>query len=259
MSTLEHKGRQSPAFFLSNGAVYAVIAWAAMLVSGGANLALAQSDTRDSVVTVTGAVEKPIRVNGPVKLSDAIKVAGGYREGAYPYGSLLLRRSDLQVGMTVCMASAAELLRMQLALSGGSELTGAGSLTAGIDLGQYIRIPISLSPGPTIAEAQADVTLVTGDILYVPFRPTSVAIISPGNDETVIVNYRPGWKADEYLNAADIKTNWSSNEFRIYLPNGDQDLLKLNLWNYELQVVPPGSVITSRDKKKKIDDSCLGL
>jgi polysaccharide biosynthesis/export protein len=161
-------------------------------------------------------------------LSDVIARAGGFRQDAYPYGSIFER---LQV------RELEEKNRAQLIAQAQQE---GGGLGAGIEdplakeasLAQWRdtlnklqntppvgRLVIHISTGNAWIHSPADIQLRAGDSIYIPKKPNFVMVQGAVYNQTGIA-FRPGKSADWYLHQAGGPTS-AADKKNVFIVRAD--------------------------------------
>jgi protein involved in polysaccharide export with SLBB domain len=140
---------------------------------------------RDLSVTIGGEVERPgaYLLAGGDRLSALIEKAGGYTDNAFLRGAVLLRRSAVPPQGKIL-----EELIARLDKEGGESPQDPGrkrEVMASLKkFSPRGRIPVSLTHLRLLKNSGRDIPLEDGDILTVPARPDTVAVIgnvrSPG-------------------------------------------------------------------------------
>lgn len=164
-----------------------------------------------------------------MKLSDVIKEAGGYTNGAYPEGLVLLRKStaDFQRQQLDRAATELEYALQQNTQSSASAAASGQTSSSAVQLqiqaqqaqlsalraqinGVLGRISIKMPKTlDALSQSNEDIQLENGDNIFVPRTPNFVQII--GNVfNPVTVAYRPGLKVKDYLALAGGPTQNSS-------------------------------------------------
>jgi len=215
-------------------------------------------------VTVSGALDGqsttyvPVGAGGSVTISQAIERAGGFREDAYPLGAMLLRRiPPLSVaprgGMAYADLSAGALEALQIAMTGPF---GGNTRKALVDVLRrergLVRLPVAVDPAMRRRFPERDLPLQAGDVLYVPQRPGTVAVIgavsAPGT-----VRFSTGRLVEDYLDEAGGLLDGARLEHAgVVLPSGQLRELALSPWKYQPQDIPPGSVVVVPYKNESL-------
>lgn len=237
----------------------AAVVWGALFSTGAAAYCVTGVDTEvalpSDAVTVAGALGGqstafvPVGDNGSVSIAAAIQRAGGLREDAYPLGAILLRRiPPLSVaprgGMAYADLSAGAMEALQIAMTGPF---GGETRKALIDVLRrergFMRMPVAVDPAMRRRFPERDLPLQAGDVLYIPQRPGTVAVIgavsAPGT-----IRFSTGRLVEDYLEeAGDLLDGARLEHAGVYLPSGQLRELALSPWKYQPQDIPPGSVV----------------
>lgn len=214
-------------------------------------------------VTISGAVITPGKyiISKGETLSSLIRKADGYREDAYPFGSILNNRKALAINQ-----DAVEKLYtsfVQKLITKGDALFSSQSLPFILD-----ELKKSTITGRVMAEFNLDVikanpeletTLDDGDEILVPTITQQIYIFGEVNNVGA-VRYQPGFSINKYLmnNGGLLDSADNSNIFVVH-PNGEVNRITsrgLSILNNRANdiLIYPGSVIyiprkiNSRDK-----------
>ena len=182
-----------------------------------------------SSVTIRGEVVHPgsYGIHPGEKLSAVLLRAGGFSDGAYPYGSVLAR-SEVQKLEQRSYGELIQRVREQqatLKLTATSTNDNDQKLSAESALVQWQtaldslmnspptgRVTIQISSNIRTWENTArDVTLRAGDVLYIPKRPSYVLVQGQVYGPTAVA-YRPGKSAKWYLAQAGGPTNLANRK-----------------------------------------------
>ncbi|GAC1621855.1 MAG: SLBB domain-containing protein [Nevskia sp.] len=185
-------------------------------------------------------------------LSQLIKRAGGLTSNSYAYGAVFTRASariaeeesyrraaaDLQDAAVTALTSGAlgrdAQISTQFLTAASQQLRDAKAIG---------RVVIEADPTILEARPEIDPILEPGDVLLVPKRPISVAVIgqvlNPGS-----LAFTPGASLKQYVERAGGYSQ-AADESRVFviLPNGTAQKFQSSFWNYRSQDIPPGSVI----------------
>lgn len=255
------KGRPWLALFYARrlSARFAAILLAApAFVFGGTAFAVDEPDDAaqrpESGIVIAGAVSRPGIVGAPRSLNEAIVAAGGLTPQAYALGAVLLRPASAGATTTeACLARHQSWLSAQLSTVPGLDPNIVAYLTEQVGTGRLVRVPVALVSGAPAESGAAAVSLLgAGDVLIIPSRPSTVAVVGESLAGAQQWRYEPGLRVEDYL-AQYLRPSTDQRPLALYLPDGRLRELRLNFWNYEKQVVPPGSVIWigARDQAKR--------
>lgn len=183
-------------------------------------IGLKEPTEKDKTVTILGEVKKPgiYRLRKGMTLYDALKLAGGYTEDAYPKGLVFIRESakrlqqqHLQItlltlreslsrtreGISFMGGSEEEKLALQLALKRQRELLNLIEQKAKMGLGRIaLDIPDTLEE---LKDSYSNIKLEDGDYIYVPPRPNYVLILGNVYNQ-ISLPYIKDKTVREYLN-----------------------------------------------------------
>ncbi len=228
------------------------------------------SEQDSGVIKITGEVRNPgvFDIRRGEKLSEALARAGGLNDHAYPYGAVFQRARVKEEKRSYYERASLELQNMMmLTLSRQRRAGGTGDTTAIAAMQNMIQDLKKVEPsGRMVVEAdpivlqlnpELDVVLEPGDELFVPKRPSHIAVVgevlNPG-----AVQFRSGLVAGDYIRAAGGVSRTGDDE-RTYmiLPNGSAEPLRVASWNSQPTPVPPGSVIYIPRDPLPIDSMAL--
>lgn len=244
------KGRPWPALFYACGfspqpvlACLAVIGLAAGTAASAAEDAPERSPPPDSGIVIAGAVTQPGIVRAPLPLAQALAEAGGLSAQAYALGAVLLRPASAAASTSqACLARHRSWLSAQLATIPDLDPNIVSYLIDQVGKGRLVRIPVALASVAQETGAADTVLLGVGDVLIIPARPSTVAVVGESLAGAQQWRYEPGLRVEDYLDQY-LRPSTDQRALALYLPDGRLRELRLNFWNYEKQVVPPGSVI----------------
>jgi polysaccharide biosynthesis/export protein len=193
-------------------------------------------------VSVLGDVVRPGSYPASAKVSEVLLAAGGLRPSAYPLGAVLLRPAHLKALPQPCLRRSAQVLQAQLSLSPGLASGQLDALIQAAAVGQMQRLPVEVDRAVLAVAPDRDSLLGGGDVLYIPSRPQTVAVLGDAPLGLQVFRHAPGQLAEDYL-VPGLSPRFSRRRHTLYLPNGALQPLQLSYWNYRKEVVPPGSVI----------------
>jgi len=212
------------------------------------------TDTGIGSVTVQGEVR--FAGNYPITrgehLSDVLMRAGGLTSTAYPRGTVFLRKSAAQVEQDGYNRAASEIqsqLVAGMARVGNDKIPGdaitaiqgfVNQLRTQKPLG---RIAIAADPAVLAANPSQDPLLEPGDVVFIPQRPSTVAVLGevmqPGS-----YSYQAGMTVGDYIKRAGGYAQFSNNDLTfIVQPDGSAKRLETSWLGFDSTTLPPGSTI----------------
>jgi polysaccharide export outer membrane protein len=185
-------------------------------------------------------------------LSDLLARAGGLTNTAYAYGTVFLRKSAASAEHEGYMRAASEIeneLVIAMTRVGNDKIdpsTFASMQTFVNELRTQKavgRISITADPSILASKPELDPLLEAGDVLYVPQRPSTVAVLGqvmqPGS-----FPYRPGLTLNDYIEQAGGYAATSDDSLTfIVLPDGSARRIQKSWLSFDAQSLPPGSTI----------------
>jgi protein involved in polysaccharide export with SLBB domain len=217
------------------------------------------SDVGVGSVTVQGEVRYPgtFPILRGEHLSDLLARAGGLTSTAYPYGTVYLRQSAAQAERQAYVREADEIqnqLVVAMTRIGSSKIdpntfASMQSFVSEVRNHQTLgRVSFVADPKILMADPSRDPLLEAGDVIYIPPRPTTIAVLGevlqPGN-----FTFRKGATLDDYVEQAG-GYSAIADESHIYvvLPNGEARRAARSWLNFEVTALPPGSsIVVPRD------------
>lgn len=186
------------------------------------------------------------------RLSQLIRRAGGLTENAYPYGAVFTRVGARQAEAAAHVREARELQESLMTATTSGALgdlapTAAPLLQQAVEVIRGLppvgRIVLQADPTLLAAHPEQDVILDAGDLIVMPKRPVTIAVIGQVLNEGTVA-FRPGASVADYLDSAGGLTQGADHS-RIFLvlPNGSARTLATSFWNYTTVPIPPGSTI----------------
>jgi protein involved in polysaccharide export with SLBB domain len=218
------------------------------------------TDVNVGQITVQGEVRFPgtYPITRGEHLSDILMRAGGLTRTAYPAGTVFLRKSAAQLEQEGYKRAADEIqsqLLAGMARIGNDKITGEGftaiqgfitQLRTQKALG---RIAIAADPSVLAAHPALDPLLEGGDVIYIPQRPSTVAVLGevmqPGS-----YAYQPGLTVDDYVRRAGGYAQFSNEDLTfIVQPDGSARKIESSWLSFgDSTVLPPGSsIVVPRD------------
>jgi protein involved in polysaccharide export with SLBB domain len=209
------------------------------------------TDTGVGSVTVQGEIR--FAGNYPIRrgehLSDVLMRAGGLTSTAYPQGTVFLRRSAAQVEQEGYQRAANDIESQLLAGvssigSKGVDPTAVHAFTAQLRTQKALgRISIIADPSVLAANPGLDPLLEAGDVVFIPQRPSTVAVLGevmqPGS-----YSYQPGMTVQDYVKKAGGYAQFSEDDLTfIVQPDGSARKVENSWLHYDASALPPGSAI----------------
>lgn len=212
------------------------------------------TDTGIGSVSVQGEVR--FAGNFPIRrgehLSDVLLRAGGLTSTAYPQGTVFLRKSAAQVEQQGYNRAADEIQSQMLAgmarvgndkIPGDAVTAIQGFVTQLRNQKPLGRIAITADPSVLAANPSQDPLLEAGDVVFIPQRPSTVAVLGevmqPGS-----YSYQPGMKVGDYIKRAGGYAQFANDDMTfIVLPDGSARRLDTSWLNFDANTLPPGSTI----------------
>ena len=201
-------------------------------------------------VTVQGEVRYTgnYRVTRGEHLSDLLTQAGGLTSTAYPYGAVFLRKSAADAERQGYIRAANEVedqLVVAMTRIGNDKIdpttfasmqTFVNQLRAQPAIG---RVSVTADPSVLAAKPELDPLLEPGDVVYVPQRPSTIAVLGqvsqPGN-----FPYRSGLTMADYISQAGGYSATSNESMTfIVLPDGSARKAQNSWLSFDSQSLPP--------------------
>ncbi|MBN9546617.1 MAG: SLBB domain-containing protein [Alphaproteobacteria bacterium] len=185
-------------------------------------------------------------------LSDLLMRAGGLTNTAYPAGSVFLRKSAAAAEHEGYLRAANEIeneLVIAMTRVGNDKIDPGtfGSMQAFVNelrnQKAVGRVAIVADPSMLVSRPEMDPLLEAGDVLYIPQRPSTIAVLGqvmqPGS-----FPYRAGKTLEDYIEQAGgyAATSDESLTF-IVLPDGSARRVQKSWLSFDAQDLPPGSTI----------------
>ncbi len=212
------------------------------------------SQTGIGSITVQGEVRFP--GNYPLvrgeHLSEVLMKVGGLTPTAYPSGTVFLRRSAAKVEQDG-YNRAADQIQTQL-LAGmarvGNDKIPAETFTAMQAFVTQLRTQKALGRITTVADPSVlaanpalDPLLEAGDVVFIPQRPSTVAVLGevmqPGS-----YSYRPGMSVADFIKEAGGDAQFSDDDMIFVVdPDGRAHRIESSWFSYDAPKLRPGSSI----------------
>ena len=214
-------------------------------------------DRRDSgPVTLSGEFKQAglFDIRRGEKLSELIHRAGGLTDDAYPYGAILTRQSaqkaeqegldrgirQVDAGLTAAVVNASSANASTTASTVASLQAAQSELKSARPLG---RVVFEADPATLASRPDLDIVLEPGDRIFVPKRPSSVAVtgdvLNPSSQQ-----FEAGLAPADYIkHAGGYLSTADEDHVFVVLPNGAAEPVSSSIWNFSKITVPPGSTI----------------
>jgi protein involved in polysaccharide export with SLBB domain len=217
------------------------------------------SDVGVGSVTVQGEVRYPgtFPILRGEHLSDLLARAGGLTSTAYPYGTVYLRQSAAQAERQAYIREADEIqnqLVVAMTRIGSSKIdpntfASMQSFVSEVRNHRALgRVSFIADPRMLVADPSRDPLLEAGDVIYIPPRPTTIAVLGevlqPGN-----FTYRKGATLEDYIaQAGGYSAIADESHTYVVLPNGEARRVTRSWLNFEVTDLPAGSsIVIPRD------------
>lgn len=195
-------------------------------------------------------------------LSSLLARAGGLTADAYPEGTIFSRESERRSEEARFKAAARDLERSIAVAVEGEDgrkegRPDAAQLALARDLATQLRevqavgrITVEADPGVLAAQPELDILLESGDRVFIPKRPLTVRVtgevLSPA-----ALQFRSGKEARDYImQAGGFTFNADKDRVFVVYPDGSAQPLRVDIWNHQTTMIPPGSaIVVPRDPK----------
>ncbi|HSZ74469.1 MAG TPA: SLBB domain-containing protein [Rhizomicrobium sp.] len=210
------------------------------------------SDRENGTITVAGQVKYPgtFDIMRDERLSSVLARAGGLTDESYPYGAVFTRVSAAQDEK---LGNQREALQLQ---SGIAVAAANPNVTPGVlaylqslvlTLQQQPalgRITVTADPAILSVKPELDVVMQPGDFIYLPKRPSTVAVSGEVLNSGAF-QYKPGLSVDDYIRLAGGTTDAAEDdETFIIFPDGTAQPASGNWFSFlSHSQIPPGSTI----------------
>ncbi|MGD0864570.1 MAG: SLBB domain-containing protein [Rhizomicrobium sp.] len=210
------------------------------------------SDRDSGFITIAGQVRYPgtFDITRGERISSILERAGGLTDEAYPYGAVFTRVSAAILEAEGNAREASEL-QAGIAAQTTNPNVNATAMTYLQTLVQTLqkqpalgRITVTADPAILSVKANLDMTLEPGDFIYIPKRPSTVAVsgevLNPG-----AFQYKEGMSVDDYLQLAGGANDAAeSSETFIIMPDGTARPASGGVFSFlSSQPIPPGATI----------------
>ncbi|HEY1707243.1 MAG TPA: SLBB domain-containing protein [Rhizomicrobium sp.] len=211
------------------------------------------TDRDYGTVSILGQVKFPgvFNINRGEKLSSVLLRAGGITNEGYPYGAVFLRQSAAQQE-SVSYAREASELESSIGVAASDPTVNSAALGYLETLATNLRnqkpigrITAVLDPVVLVAKPELDMLLEPGDQIFIPKRPSTVAVSGEVLNAGAF-QYKRALDADDYIQLAGGETQAAddSSTFVIY-PDGSAHPLGGSWFSFgdSSKAIPPGSTI----------------
>lgn len=186
-------------------------------------------------------------------LSDVLMRAGGLTENAYPYGTVFLRRSVAHQEEDSFRRQATEIENQLLLAMSRRDPNSKLSPDAFAAMQGYVnqlkdqkalgRVTVTADPAVLAANPALDPLLQPGDVVFVPQRPYSVAVLGAVLQPTS-VPFNPNLSVQDYIARAGGYSQFADESQTILvLPNGTARRVETSWLDFGSDDIPPGSTI----------------
>jgi len=186
-------------------------------------------------------------------LSDLLARAGGLTDIAYPYGTVFLRRSAALKEQDAFRRQAQEVENQLLSAMSRRDPNAKMAPDSFVALQNYVkevrnqkalgRVTVIADPAVLAANPAADPVLEPNDVIFIPPRPYSVAVLGevlqPSN-----IPFRSDMSASDYIDTAGGYSQFADTSSTVLvLPDGTARRIEKSWFRFSDDVVPPGSTI----------------
>jgi protein involved in polysaccharide export with SLBB domain len=212
------------------------------------------TDAQAGSVTVQGEVRFTgvYQITRGEHLSDLLARAGGLTNTAYPYGTVFLRKSAAALERDGYIRASKEIedqLVVAMTRVGNDKIspdTFAAMQSFVTELRNQKalgRISIVADPSVLASRPQLDPMLESGDVLYIPQRPSTISVLGqvmqPGS-----FPYQAGRSLGDYIaRAGGYSRQADESETFIVLPDGSARKVEKSWLSFSSNDLPPGSAI----------------
>ncbi len=230
-----------------------------ILKDGDSVSARSLSSLAGGVIELRGEFKYPgyYKIRSNEKLSSVIARAGGLTGDAFTYGAVFLRKSIAEQ-QKLSFERQADFLEQSIADAitggqiGGLNAESFGPLSGLIaklretkPLGRQVIVadPLKMKVDPKL-----DFSMVSGDTLYIPPRPTEVTIVGEILNPSSLT-FTSGYGIDDYINSAGgYRDSADDDGVFLILPNGEsQSASKRRYFSREASIVPGTTIVVPRD------------
>ena len=215
------------------------------------------SDRIGESITINGQVRYPgtYEFTRDERLSSVLARAGGLTDEAYVYGAVFTRQSAA-VAEAAANQREALMLNDQIATAAAQVGANTQSLTYMQTMVTTLqhqpalgRISITIDPAVLLAHPDRDPLLETGDAIYIPKRPATVAVTGEVLNGGAFA-WKPGMTIDDYVDLAGGETDAAEDgDTFVIMPDGTAVTGNSSWWSFgDRSRIPPGAtVVIPRD------------
>jgi protein involved in polysaccharide export with SLBB domain len=215
------------------------------------------SDRIGESITLGGQVRYPgtYEFTRNERLSSVIARAGGLTDEAYAYGAVFTRQSAA-VAEAQANQREAMMLNDQIATAAsqvGAQPQSLTYLQTMVTTLQHQpalgRISITTDPAVLLTHPDRDPLLETGDQLYIPKRPSTVAVTGEVLNSGAFA-WKPGMTVDDYIDMAGGESDAAEDgSIFVIMPDGTAVSGHSSWWSFgDRTRIPPGAtVVVPRD------------
>jgi polysaccharide export outer membrane protein len=213
------------------------------------------SDRVGESITISGQVRYPgtYEFTRDEKLSSVIARAGGLTDEAYAYGAIFTRQSAAAAEGQANQREAMMLNDEIATIASQPPMQGIPppNLTPLETMAQTLlhqptlgRISIAIDPSILLAHPDRDPLLETGDAIYIPKRPSTVAVTGEVLNAGAFA-WRPGMSLDDYMDMAGGETDAAEDSMVfVIMPDGTAVPSHTSWWSFGgASRIPPGATI----------------
>jgi protein involved in polysaccharide export with SLBB domain len=210
-------------------------------------------------VTLQGQVRFPgiYNIERGERLSELLLRAGGLTDVSYPYGTVFLRKSVAEAEHQGNLRQATEI--RNIIASGisriGTDKLSAESVPALNELADRLRdapalgrVSVIADPVALAANPSRDPLLESGDVVYIPQRPSTISVLGQVNQPGTFM-FSPDASVDDYVEQAGGYGSLSDkSETFIIFPDGTARKADTSWLSFGSASLPPGTtIVVQRD------------
>lgn len=212
------------------------------------------SDRIGESITLSGQIRYPgvYEITRDERLSSVLARAGGLTDEAYAYGAIFTRQSAAvaeqqanQREATMLMDEIATISTQVTGLTPPPNLSYLQTMATTLQHQPALgRISISIDPAVLEAHADRDPLLETGDAIYIPKRPSTVAVTGEVLNSGAFA-WRPNLTMDDYMDMAGGETDAAEDSATfVIMPDGTAVPASGSWWSFGRGArIPPGATI----------------